>query len=401
MVHKALEYDASVNRWMEQEWPDILSGDGVELQRIPRELHEYEGPPPPPPAQPALQNPQFPADSNLAPMVVPANIGCGMERTPQGAIVTRDTADVTQVVIHTMLGFFAFNVNTSWRTSTSGQGCFKPHYAVRSDGVIAQVVPERLASSHANAANRSGVGIEHEGFVGDPSFYTEAMYTASAALTRDICGRHGIPMNRDRVIGHEEVHNASHFDPGGFWDWDYYLALVRWNGDPNTRPIRIVVDSASATSGRTGTRWTAVNRTTLAREFPPSAVHSWGTRSFQASAVPATVVAPDAAFFLTRIPAAGNYEISYWWPLVPTNNSETAFAIATGNPPNPLLGGWINQGDVRGRMRTTRPGESVPTWFSLGSVPLQTGDVVWVVIFQASRKAGLIRADAVRFLKRC
>jgi hypothetical protein len=390
-VHNELEYDATMDRWMEQEWPDVLSGDSLELR-------EYEAPHPPPPA---LQNPPFQADSNRVQMVVPANIGCGMERTtPQGPIITRETADITQVVIHTMLGFFAFNVNTSWRTSTSGQGCFKPHYALRNDGVIAQVVPERLASSHANAANRSGVGIEHEGFVGDPSFYTEAMYTASAALTRDICGRHGIPMNRDRVIGHEEVHNAGHFDPGGFWDWDYYLALVQWNGDPNTRPIRIVVDSASLTSGRTGTRWTAVNRIPLARELPPTAAHSWGTRSFQASSVPTTVVAPDAAFFLTRIPTAGNYEISYWWPVAPTNNSETAFAIATGNPPNPLLGGWINQADSRGRTRPTRPGQSVPTWFSLASVQLQRDDLAWVVIFQASRKAGLIRADAVRFLKR-
>jgi N-acetylmuramoyl-L-alanine amidase len=323
-----------------------------------------------------------------------------MEKTPQGAIITREAADITQVVIHTMLSSFQFNVNTSWRTSTSGQGCFKPHYAVRNDGVIAQVVPERLASSHANAANRPGVGIEHDGFADDPSFYTEAMYAASAALTRDICGRHGIPMNRLRIIGHEEVHNASHGDPGGYWDWDYYLALVQWNGDPNTRPIRIIVDSTSPTTGRTGTRWTAVNRVALSSMFAPSAAHSWSTRSFQAAPVPVTVAAPDAAFFLARVPVTGSYEISSWWPVAPANNSETAFVIATGNPPNPILGGWVNQADLKARTRTTRPGASAPDWFLLGRVPLQAGDVVWVVIFQSSRKSGLIRADAVRFLKR-
>jgi hypothetical protein len=400
-VYRELEYDAMVGRWMEQEWPHMLSGDSLELQPVSGEQYEYEAPLPQPPAQPAPQNPPFQADSNRVQMVVPANIGCGMEKTPQGTIITRDTADITQVVIHTMLGQFQFNVNTSWRTSTSGQGCFKPHYAVRNDGVIAQVVPERLASSHANAANRSGVGIEHDGFANDPGFYTEAMYTASAALTRDICGRHGIPMNRDRIIGHEEVHNASHGDPGGYWDWDYYMALVQWNGDPNVRPIRIIVDSASATSGRTGTRWTAVNRVPLSPKFAPSTVHSWSTRSFQATPVPTAVATPDAAFFLTRIPVTGNYEVSSWWPVVPANNSETAFAIATGNPPNAVLGGWVNQTDLKGRTKATRPGASAPSWFSLGSIPLRAGDLAWVAIFSASRKSGLIRADAVKFLKRC
>ncbi len=35
--------------------------------------------------------------------------------------------------------------------------------------------------------NKRSIGIEHEGYVSDPAWYTDSMYRASAALTRWIC----------------------------------------------------------------------------------------------------------------------------------------------------------------------------------------------------------------------
>src|SRR5690348_9515983 len=123
-------------------------------------LKEFEGP--------GLANPPFSPDSPLVQAVRPANLGCGMERDPTGSLRTRTVPDVTHVVIHIMVGNFEATVR-SWESSTSGQGCFKPHYAIRNDGFIAQVVPERLIPQHGNAANLFSIGIEHDGFAADPS----------------------------------------------------------------------------------------------------------------------------------------------------------------------------------------------------------------------------------------
>ncbi len=76
---------------------------------------------------------------------------------------------------------------------------------MKNDGTATQVVPERLITSHGNRANAFSVGIEHDGLPNDPNQFTEALYQTSARLTRDICLRHGIPMNRKRIIGHDEV----------------------------------------------------------------------------------------------------------------------------------------------------------------------------------------------------
>jgi len=52
------------------------------------------------------------------------------------------------------------------------------------------------------------------------------MYRASAALTAEICKRYGIPRDRRHIIGHVEIPGARHTDPGRFWDWNRYMALV-------------------------------------------------------------------------------------------------------------------------------------------------------------------------------
>ncbi|RKN40020.1 N-acetylmuramoyl-L-alanine amidase [Streptomyces hoynatensis] len=104
------------------------------------------------------------------------------------------------------------------------------HYVVGSaDGRVAQCVEERNVAWHAGnwSYNTRSIGIEHEGWVDEPEWFTDAMYEKSARLTAYVCDAYGIPKNRTHIIGHSEVPGATHTDPGPLWDWDRYLGLVK------------------------------------------------------------------------------------------------------------------------------------------------------------------------------
>ncbi|AZQ73654.1 MULTISPECIES: N-acetylmuramoyl-L-alanine amidase [Streptomyces] len=103
------------------------------------------------------------------------------------------------------------------------------HYMVASaDGYIAQFVREKDIAWHAGNwdYNTRSIGIEHEGWIDRPEYFTDALYRASAKLTAAVCDRHGIPATREHIIGHVEVPGSTHTDPGPHWDWDRYLELV-------------------------------------------------------------------------------------------------------------------------------------------------------------------------------
>ncbi|WEV25223.1 peptidoglycan recognition family protein [Streptomyces sp. 71268] len=104
------------------------------------------------------------------------------------------------------------------------------HYVVRSvDGLVGQCVRERDIGWHAGNWNYNtrSVGIEHEGWVDKPEYFTDALYRSSAALTASLCDRYGLPVDRQHIIGHNEVPGATHTDPGPHWDWPRYLRLVK------------------------------------------------------------------------------------------------------------------------------------------------------------------------------
>ncbi|MEU1792349.1 peptidoglycan recognition family protein [Streptomyces sparsogenes] len=104
------------------------------------------------------------------------------------------------------------------------------HYMVASaDGYIGQFVREKDVAWHAGNRdyNNRSIGIEHEGWVDKPEYFTDALYESSATLTAAICDRYGVPKTRTHIIGHNEVPSATHTDPGKYWDWDRYMALVK------------------------------------------------------------------------------------------------------------------------------------------------------------------------------
>ncbi|WP_245997661.1 N-acetylmuramoyl-L-alanine amidase [Streptomyces armeniacus] len=133
---------------------------------------------------------------------------------------------IDRVVIHVVQGSYAVALKV-FRDPDHGAAT---HYVVRSrDGHIAQCIRELDVAFHAGnrSYNERSIGIEHEGWVDRPGGFTDVMYESSARLTADICKRHGIPVDREHIVGHHEVPGTDHTDPGPHWDWDRYIRLVR------------------------------------------------------------------------------------------------------------------------------------------------------------------------------
>ncbi|GAB1514098.1 N-acetylmuramoyl-L-alanine amidase [Actinophytocola sp. KF-1] len=134
---------------------------------------------------------------------------------------------INVVVIHVTQGSYAGTV--SWfQNPSSGVSA---HYVVRSsDGEITQMVRDGDTAYHVRSANSRALGIEHEGFVDNPSWFTDSMYRSSAALTKWLCERHGLPKTRQYIQGHNEIPGNDHTDPGPHWNWTYYMSLVNSGG---------------------------------------------------------------------------------------------------------------------------------------------------------------------------
>jgi hypothetical protein len=142
---------------------------------------------------------------------------------------SRGSAEINYVVIHTVQGSYAGAI--SWFKNPSAG--VSSHYVVRSsDGEITQMVDDTDIAYHDACFNSNSIGIEHEGYVDAPgTWYTQAMYQSSAKLTAWLCDKYGIPKDHGHIMGHGETPDCSdHSDPGGGWDWNKYLNLVKTGG---------------------------------------------------------------------------------------------------------------------------------------------------------------------------
>ncbi|MER8047605.1 peptidoglycan recognition family protein [Streptomyces sp. NPDC094032] len=125
-------------------------------------------------------------------------------------------------------------------------------YSLRSsDGHVAQHLALKDVGWHAGNwfVNAKSVGLEHEGFLTSPdSWYTEAMYRSSSRLVRYLAKRYGIPLDRQHVLGHDNVPGTvtssirgMHTDPGPYWDWAHYFQLLGRPITPSAGPDAGVV----------------------------------------------------------------------------------------------------------------------------------------------------------------
>lgn len=153
---------------------------------------------------------------------------------------SRNGTSISAVTIHTVQGTYASCI--SWFQNPAAS--VSAHYVVRSsDGQVTQMVLESNKAWHVGSENPYTVGIEHEGYAeSGNTWYTNAMYQASAALVSDICLSHGI--NRTtcyngpatsglqllssayKIKGHQHYPNQTHTDPGPYWNWSNYYNLI-------------------------------------------------------------------------------------------------------------------------------------------------------------------------------
>ncbi len=269
---------------------------------------------------------------------------------------------INYVIIHTTQGSYAGTI--SWFKNASSN--VSAHYVIRSsDGQITQMVREKDVAYHVRSYNSSSVGIEHEGFVDNPSWYTDAMYRASAALTRNICQRYGLALTRTHVKGHNEMPNNDHTDPGPNWNWTYYMQLVA------------------------GSSWETIVDNATSGGFTASG--NWGVSSFSSQkygadyryANPQPV--SDAAWFTATIPSAGNYEVFVRYPANSGYNSATPFVVAaTGGNAVRNVNQQVNGG----------------TWVSIGTHSLAAGNQPLVGVSRWTNSAGYVIADAVKIVRR-
>jgi N-acetyl-anhydromuramyl-L-alanine amidase AmpD len=146
------------------------------------------------------------------------------------------TNSINKIIIHVTQCSFESTIGRFQDSSAR----VSAHYTIRfSDGFVAQSVREKDIAWHAGnwPYNQTSIGIEHEGYVSDPKWFTEAMYVSSAKLSAYLANKYDVPIDRDHIIGHDEVpdpKNADqhggvdqHQDPGPHFDWDKYMDYIR------------------------------------------------------------------------------------------------------------------------------------------------------------------------------
>ncbi|MGI6681750.1 MAG: N-acetylmuramoyl-L-alanine amidase [Myxococcota bacterium] len=148
----------------------------------------------------------------------------------------RRNVPIDLIIIQVTEGTYANSI--AWfQAAASG---VSTHYLIRaSDGDVTQMVEEANTAYHAGnmTYNRRSIGIEHEGYIANPDSFTTTMYQASADLVIHLCEKYNIPKDREHIIGQNEVpdpNDPSQFGgighrqaPGQYWDWDYFMSLIR------------------------------------------------------------------------------------------------------------------------------------------------------------------------------
>ena len=169
--------------------------------------------------------------------------------TPSCNFSSRNGTAVSAITIHTVQGSYSGAI--SWAQNCNSSVSY--HYVVRSsDGQITQMVLEASKAWHVGSENPYTIGYEHEGYVNNPVWYTEALYQASANLSKDIISSgYGINGLRTfygsasatsnllgsctKIKGHQHYPNQTHTDPGIYWNWEKYYRLI--NSNPSITAI--------------------------------------------------------------------------------------------------------------------------------------------------------------------
>ncbi|MCE9540497.1 MAG: N-acetylmuramoyl-L-alanine amidase, partial [Bacteroidetes bacterium] len=192
---------------------------------------------------------------------------------------SRGGTAVSAITIHTVQGSYAGCI--SWFKNCNAS--VSAHYVARSsDGQITQMVRENQKGWHVGNHNPYTIGIEHEGYINNSSWYTVAMYTGSGNLSKDITqsGYGILPTscyngpscnggsgscqlaNAIRIKGHQHYSSQSHTDPGINWNWPYYYCIINNCSNPTPPPPAPTITSSNTCGDKTITRASPPSGTT-------------------------------------------------------------------------------------------------------------------------------------------
>jgi len=155
--------------------------------------------------------------------------------TPAGQ---RASMKIKYIIIHDTEGSY----NSAISTFQNPASQVSANYVIRSsDGAVTEMVRPQNVSWGAGDwyVNMHAINIENEGFAAQgATWYTKALYSSCAALVRYLAAKYGIPLDRQHILGHEDVPgptdyytSAQHWDPGPFWNWNRFMALVHGVSD--------------------------------------------------------------------------------------------------------------------------------------------------------------------------
>src|SRR5262249_13202390 len=114
------------------------------------------------------------------------------------------TSPITRIVIHTTEGPYASAIQLF---SHPGPVASAAYIIGGRGGATPRWVGEKhTAGPWGNRQyNATSIGIEHEAFVRNCYWYTNAMYRSSARLVASLTRKYGIPIDRTHIIGHYQV----------------------------------------------------------------------------------------------------------------------------------------------------------------------------------------------------
>ncbi|MFF3287487.1 N-acetylmuramoyl-L-alanine amidase [Streptomyces sp. NPDC003023] len=141
--------------------------------------------------------------------------------------------DIRQIVIHDTEGGYDGSLAALTNPDVPGSA----HYLIRaSDGLVTQMIENKHLAWHAGnwTHNMHAIGVEHEGYaIKEGKWYTEPQYQSSADLVKFLATKYNVPLDRDHIIGHDEVALQTdagmrnlHWDAGPYWDWNHYMDLM-------------------------------------------------------------------------------------------------------------------------------------------------------------------------------
>jgi len=155
--------------------------------------------------------------------------------TPSGGTASMK---VDYIIIHDTEGSYSSAIATFQNPSSY----VSANYVINSSsGAVAEMVrPSNVSWGAGNwYINMHAINIENEGFAAQgATWYTQAQYQACAMLVRYLAAKYGIPLDRAHILGHEDLPGptnaytaAQHWDPGPFWNWNHFMALVHGVSD--------------------------------------------------------------------------------------------------------------------------------------------------------------------------